>query len=312
MSDNGIDPAKVKLILNKYHLGEYSSLEKFDTGIINDVYLINKKYVLRIEQQKYEENSDKFKKESVLFKILPNFGIPTPELIGFDETRQILSTPFMILAFIPGETLRDSFIKLAPEQQKSISGQLGKLAKQIHSISMENLNNNPLLGNINNWVDKSIKDFENYWKIVNETDHLSAEIKKEIMATEEQFRTMNLNNIGGLIHGDFSSGNFQIDKGRIIGIFDFEYASIADPLWDLQKLPLNFQLGDSFNKDEFLKGYGVAKFTNEEKIRLRMYCFHQGVWEIWATMTKFMPFSDKEMEEGKELIVKTVNYKPIH
>ncbi|OGK44431.1 hypothetical protein A2957_02020 [Candidatus Roizmanbacteria bacterium RIFCSPLOWO2_01_FULL_38_11] len=111
---------------------------------------------------------------------------------------------------------------------------------------------------------------------------------------------------GTLTHGDFSAGNIQVNEGKIVGIFDFEFAFIADPLWDLQKLPISFQLGSNFDKKEFLRGYGKEIFTDQEKVRVKMYCYIQGVWEIWATITQHMSFTETHIQEGVDLIRNTI------
>jgi len=302
----------VQKILDKFNLGKLVSIRKIKTGLINPVYLVNGKYVLRIEEHTYEKNPDKLKRESILFKLLPKFDIQTPPLIGFDDSKEIIDAPYILLSFIPGENLKQAFDKLTKKQQRVISFQLGAIAKKIHKVTFQDLDNETMFGNIQRWTEKLLRDFEAHWQIVKDKDYLSDAVKAVIIATFEQFKKVNLDNAGRLTHGDFSASNVQINKGEIVGIFDFEYSFIADPLWDLQKLPLNFQLGDGFSKDEFLRGYGVTDFTDEEKTRLRMYCFHQGVWEIWATATKFMPFGEKEIKEGIELINNTLSYKLLH
>ena len=304
----------VQKILGKYDLGELNSVEEIKEGLINPVYLINGRYVLRIEVHAYEQNPNKLKRESILFRFLPKFGVPTPHLIGFDDSKEIIETPYMLLNFIPGKNLKQSFGDLNEKQQKTISYQLGETVKKIHSVSLEDIGvgNEGIFGNIEKWVAKSIIEFETYWQVVKDKNYLTDEVKAEILSTFGQFKNHSWDNVGRLTHGDFSPSNIQIYNGKIVGIFDFEYSFIADPLWDLQKLPLSFQLGPSFSKEEFLRGYDVTDFTDEEKIRLRMHCFHQGVWEIWATLIKFMPFGDKEIEEGKELINNTVRDSILH
>lgn len=312
MKNYPLQDCDIQKILNKFGLEKLSSSEEIRGGIINPVYLINGAYVLRIERHTYEHNPDKFKKESILFTILPKYHIPTPQVIGFDDTKEIIDTPYLLLRYIPGANLKSSFASLSKEEQVIISHELGALAKTIHAITPQDLGNESVFGTIKKWVAKSISDFETYWQVVKDTDYISDVAKTVITDTLGQFKKLQWGGIGRLIHGDFIPSNVQIDGGKIVGIVDFEYASIADPLWDLQKLPISFQLGNGFNKEEFLKGCGVGKFTNEEKIRLRMHCFHQGVWELWATKTKFMPLGEKEIEEGKELIYKTLNYKLLH
>ena len=304
----------VQKILDKYNLGKLYSLEKIEEGLINLIQLINSKYILRIELHTFEQNPNKLKREAVLYNLLPKLSLPTPHLIGFDDSKEIIDAPYILINYIPGKNLKLSFGYLNKLQQQTISYELGEIAKKIHSITLQDIGigNETIFGNIKKRITKSIIDFEIYWKVVKDKNYLTDEVKTEIISTFNQFKKLNWDKIGRLTHGDFSASNIQIHEGKIVGIFDFEYSFIADPLWDLQKLPMSFQLGSDFRKEEFLKGYGVKGFTDEEKIRLKMHCFHQGVWEIWATVTKFMPFSGKEIEEGKELINSTIKYELLH
>jgi len=307
MKQYHLHPKDVQQILTHHQLGQLINLEEIITGLINPVYRINDNYILRIEQHTYEQNPDKLKREAFLFELLPSFGIPTPKLIGFDDSNDIISSPYILLAFVPGKSLEQSFSGLNSGQQKDISFQLGVLANKIHRVKPKDIDN-PWFGNVVDWVKKSVNDFYTYWDVVKNTDYITEALRVEIVETLNQFKEVDWSRKGRLKHGDFSAGNIQVKEGAIVGIFDFEYASIADPLWDLQKLSVNFQLGPRFNREEFLKGYGKTDLTKEEKIRIKMHSFHQGVWEIWATETQFMPFGEKDIKEGVDIITSTATF----
>ena len=138
------------------------------------------------------------------------------------------------------------------------------------------------------------------------------EIEEGIKEAFQQYQNLisDLENELRLVHSDFSAGNIQINDGGIVGIFDFEWSHIGDPLWDLQKLPINYQLGNGFSRENFLKGYGMENPTEEERIRVKMYTIHQGLWEIWATKTQLFPFGEKEIKEGQQLVNSAVLNSP--
>ena len=141
-----------------------------------------------------------------------------------------------------------------------------------------------------------------------ENNYLSTETNNKIKNVYDNYNQItDWQEIGRLVHGDFSPNNIRIYQNHIVGVIDFEFATIADPLYDLQKLPINFQLGCDFNHDKFLAGYKIQKFSDSEIIRLKTYCLAQGLWEIWATHTKQFPYTNTEMEEGKRLIENTLN-----
>ena len=306
MEDFCIDNLSIEKILRKYKLGSLKSVEKITTGLINPIYLVNEEIIIRIGS-KMDDNPDKFKREAYLFTLLPKFGIPTPKLFGLDESEKIIKASYILMDYIPGQNLQQSFGLLDKKSQKNISYELGSLIKRIHSITPDKIDTTGLFGNIETWISKSIKDFEIFWQVVKTKNYFSNNINESIIHTFEKFKKILWHNHGRLIHGDFSAGNIQIRDTKIVGIFDFEFSFIADPLWDLQKFPISFQLGDNFNKVSFLQGYGLTAFSEEEKIRLKMHCFHQGIWEIWATITQKMPFNEKEMNEGIHLVHSAMN-----
>ena len=305
MPKHDLDTIIFSSILKKHNLGELISVKEIATGLINPVYLLNNNLILRIDLEKYE-NPDKFKREAILYKILPKFKIPTPDLIAFDDTKDLLDTPYMLISYILGENLLQTFTKLTPTQQKEISFQLGQIAKQIHSLKPNDIGHEDLFSDIDSWAKWTMDDFETQWKLVINTDFLSKVEKDEISVLYEKFKKLNLSDKGRLAHGDFSAGNIQINDGKIVGVFDFEFSFIADPFWDLQKLPISYQLGNNFDQKEFLKGYGGKHFNDDEKMRFRLYCFMQGVWAIWATLTQHMPLSNEKIQEGVELIQNTM------
>lgn len=305
MSQYRIDSSQLDKILKKYELGNLISIEEIETGLINPAYLVNNNLILRLDLEKYQIIG-KFKREAILYKILPQFNIPTPDLIAHDDSKELIDVPYILMHYIPGENLLQAFKNLDQIQQKEISFQVGQLARQIHSIKSKDIGHEDLFKNIIKWLAWTMNDFESQWKIVSKTDYLSKVEKDGIVLTFEKFKQIPLLDKGVLTHGDFSAGNIQINNEKIVGVFDFEFAFIADPLWDLQKLPISFQLGNDFDQKEFLRGYGKEAFTNEEKLRFKMYCYMQGVWEIWATITQHMPFTNKHIQEGVELIRNTM------
>lgn len=302
----------IKKILAKYNLGNFNSFAPIKTGLINPVFLINNTYVLRIDKSDHLKNvaghDTRFEREAFLYNLLLKKSIPVPQCLGFDWSGEIIPEKYILISYVPGIPLSQIFKNLDKKSQQKISFQMGKILKEIHKITPDDLNGSELFNPKTDWKKLYEKEFSFYLQEAIREKYFSLEIEEEIKKIFQQFQTQipDLDSKLTLVHGDFSAGNIQINKGNIVGIFDFEWAHIGDPLWDLQKLPINFQLGNSFQKDSFLQGYGVKQFTDEELIRLKTYCFHQGIWEIRATKTQLFPFGEKEIKEGNQLIKSTL------
>lgn len=296
-------------ILDKHNLENLKSIIPIKTGLINPVFLINDSYVLRIDKSEQLKNvsghETRFEREAFLYKLLPQKGVPTPTCLGLDSSGEIIQEKYIIVFYIKGKSLSNGFKKCDKETQKELSLQMGKLLRKIHSVLPQKLDGDGnLFGPRKDWKKRYEKEFNIYLDAAIKDKYFNWKVEREIKEIFEkfQYQVSNLSNELRLVHGDFSSSNIQIDEGKIVGVFDFEWSHIGDPLWDLQKLPINFQLGDGFSRENFLKGYGMEHPTEEEQIRIKMYCLHQGIWEIWATKKQLFPFGEKEIAEGHQLV----------
>lgn len=304
ISDNTI-----KEILNKYNLGTLKSVVSIKAGLINPVFLINDRYVLRIDKSNHLKNvpghDTRFEREAFLYDLLPKRDIPTPQCLGFDSSQKIIPEKYIIISYIKGTSLSDRFKDLDKKNQTKLSFQMGDVLRKIHGITAEDLDSDDqLFGPKVNWKKLYEKEFNLYLEKAMDGKYFSPEIEAEIKKIYLRFqnKVSDLDSNLRLTHSDFSAGNIQVNDGEIVGIFDFEWSHIGDPLWDLQKLLINFQLGDGFSKADFLKGYQLENITEEERTRIKMYTLHQGLWEIWATKTQLFPFGEKEITEGNQLI----------
>lgn len=301
----------IQKILNKHNLENIRSITSIKTGLINPVFLINDRYVLRIDKSDRLKNvqghDTRFEREAFLYNLLPKRGIPTPQCLGFNSSREIIPEKYIIVSYIKGISLSDGFKNLDEETQQNLSFQMGQVIRKIHSFTPEDLNGSELFGPKTGWKKLYEKEFTFYLEEALKGKYFSPEIEEEIKKNFQKFQNQipDLDSKLRLVHGDFSASNVQINNGNAVGVFDFEWSHIGDPLWDLQKLLINFQLGSGFSRESFLKGYGMENSTEEERIRIKMYTLHQGLWEIWATKTQLFPFGDKEIAEGHQLVNST-------
>ena len=265
---------------------------------------------MRIDKSDHLKNiqghDTRFEREAFLYDLLPKRDIPTPQCLGFDSSREIIPEKYIIVSYIPGVSLSVGFKNLDKEIQQKLSFQMGTIIRKIHNVTTEDLNGSELFGSKTDWKKLYEKEFAFYLEEALKGKYFSPEIEEEIKKIFQQFQNLisDLENELRLVHSDFSASNIQINAGRVVGIFDFEWSHIGDPLWDLQKLPINFQMGDGFSREIFLKGYGMESPTEEEMIRIKMYTLHQGLWETWAKKTQLFPFGGKEIKEGASLIAR--------
>lgn len=298
----------IKKILQKYKLGRLSAIEEIKTGLINPIFIVNKQHILRVNTKQTKESKQKFEKEAFLYSLLSKYDIPTPKCIAYGYSGEIVKEDYLLITYIKGETLTEAFKKANKVGRYHLAYQLGGIAKKIHSIHISEISSrSDLFGSQEDWDRKTEFEFTEYLDLIREKQILSKKVIVNIETLSKKFMSLgDLSKAVTLIHGDFSCNNFQVRNDEIVGVFDFEMAKLGDPYYDLQKLPINFQLGDEFDQGAFLAGYGQEVMSADEKTRLKRYALFQGLWELWATETQELPFGGKEIEEGKDLILKTL------
>ena len=289
----------IENILSKNNLEKSISIIELKSGSINPTFLINNKYILRIDLGN-SEYENKLKKESILFNILPKFDIPTPKLIAFDDSKTIINYDYLLMSYISGQNFKDNF-------QTELSKDLGDLVRKINQVTANDLGNQEIFGDIDSWVLKIKTNFRIYYSYLKKINFFSPEISQQIDRVSNDYCLLNSwEGRGRLIHGDINPGNIIANNGHIVGIFDFEYAQIADPLGDLERLAINFQIKNDFNRELFLQGYCQQNFSTEGLTRIKMYNLSQGLWEIWATKTQQFPYGQSEIDEGTTHVMNTL------
>ncbi|HMP55492.1 MAG TPA: phosphotransferase [Novosphingobium sp.] len=78
------------------------------------------------------------------------------------------------------------------------------------------------------------------------------------------------------------SGQFLFQDGRITGLYDFEYASLGDPLIDVAFIPLRLSMHNAGDVSPFFRRY--AELTGD-RLELDVLAFH-AVW--WGMCTPFI------------------------
>src|SRR3989344_245240 len=157
---------KIEKILTKYNLGVLKSFVPIKAGLINPAFLINDSYVLRIDKSEHLKNvqghDTRFEREAFLYNLLPKRGVPTPQCLGFDSSREIIPEKYIIVSYIEGASLSDGFKKLDIEIEQKLSFQMGEVIKKIHSVTPEDLNGSELFGSKTGWKKLYDKEFTFY------------------------------------------------------------------------------------------------------------------------------------------------------
>jgi thiamine kinase-like enzyme len=199
---------------------------------------------------------------------------------------------FIVQKLLPGKNLGDRKIKKEEiinryfrNNDKLIRLLEENLAK-LHSIKLSGygflqVKNRKAVGQYNSWKEFLYKDSKKWIKnILKNKDGL---FKKEFIGIKSQIEKffkkyddcLSYRNKGSIIHGDMiNPGNVLINKGKISGIIDFEWAAVGDPAWEFAYCsePIDYY----FN---YFKAKG--KYINQKEFLFKRKLY-RALWLLWG------------------------------
>ena len=234
--------------------GDLIYFSRLEGGVSCDVFLLEvkegtkiNKFVVRTEGLPTSENT--VETEFYLLKSISNKQVPTAEAFYFDNSCEILDKPFMVMSFLEGTIFEPK------ESEFSFLEIMAKQLIRIHQTDIAYLPELPLrtdpLDGLISYLPK-----ESRW------DELSSLIKglnKEIFEGEKVF-----------LHGDFWLGNLLWKDSLIVGILDWEYAAIGDPLSDLATACLEVRYEVGIEGIEIFK-HTYSNFLDIDEYRLSLW-----------------------------------------
>lgn len=285
--------------------GESTTLleaKELTEGYFNTGYLItttdHKNYVLKIgplpEVQVMRYEKDIMQMEVYVLRQMEQLGnVPTPKVLFFDSSKEILSSDYFFMSFIEGKALYEVKKQLSQEQISSLSFELGTYVKSIGQVHSDRF------GYIlqpdrsySSWaecflamIDEILLDaeeqgvvlpysYDEIRRIYREHHDILAEVKKP-----------------SLVHKDLWEGNIFVDSetAKITGIIDCERALFGDPIMEID-------CGLLRGNQDFLRSFlGRDTLTKHEQIRSNLYNVY--LYLLIVSEIPFRKYPDPQMEE---------------
>ncbi|MBT9483966.1 phosphotransferase family protein [Sediminibacterium sp.] len=211
-------------------------ITRFAGGYSNLTYQLttsNKNFVMRMAPPGANiQSAHDMGREYKVLSLLKPFFNKIPQPILYSTNTQITGTPFYIMEQLEGIILRAHNapkLAISPTQFEHCSKQLVETLAQLHAINIESTQLVQLgkpEGYVNRQVEGWIKRYYNA-----ETD---------LIASMNRVAEWLQNNhpkeqAPSLLHNDFKYDNiiFNSDLTEVIGVLDWEMATVGDPLMDL-------------------------------------------------------------------------------
>lgn len=210
---------------------------QFPSGHSNLTYLVrvgDKELVLRRPPSgtKPKTGHDMHREWTFLSALFGHFPY-VPEPIAFCEDEDVLGAPFILMSRIRGLILhRDPppELDLSPATMRSLCQRAIDVHLELHSLDYKALGLDGL-GHPEGYVERQIKGWSERYRKARTPDVPDFE---EIMAWLDEHRSPERG--AAIIHNDYRFDNLVLDPSeptKIIGVLDWEMATIGDPLMDL-------------------------------------------------------------------------------
>lgn len=173
---------------------------------------------------------DMVREARVMTAIRPHFPL-VPEVLYVEEDPDVLGTCFFVMehleGLVPGTRLP---ARMDPEQAHKLCENLVDLQADLHSIDLEATGLSSL-GKPEGYIARQISGWSQRYRDARTDDVPKAEA---VITWLEQNKPREVG--ACLIHNDFKLDNVVLDESdptRIVGVLDWEMATIGDPLMDL-------------------------------------------------------------------------------
>ena len=222
--------------------------------------------------------------------------VPVPTPRAFCDDHDVWGADLYVMDFAPGKVLNDteSGEKVPEAARKNVGTSTIDVLAALHRVEPSAVGLDDL-ARPGNFVARQLKRWHRQ-------AHSSAmEDLSAIDATHDALAARIPEGEVGIVHGDFRPGNISYDAdGRAVAVFDWELATIGDPLCDLGHLLVSWsEPGDTVpealssptpaggypTREEIVARYTEARDLGDVDIayylafaRWRAACIHAGVW----------------------------------
>lgn len=217
--------------------GEIEILQ-FPSGFSNLTYLVkvgNREMVLRRPPfgRKAKTAHDMRREYKILSALKPVFPY-CPQPLVYTEDEAVMGCPFYVMERIPGIILRRDLPKgmeLNPKDARTLSENLIKVQYKLHSVNYVKAGLADF-GKPEGYVRRQVEGWSGRYRDARTPD--APDFEKVMQWLHDKMPGES--GIVGIIHNDFKFDNAVLDPAsptEIIGILDWEMATLGDPLMDL-------------------------------------------------------------------------------
>jgi aminoglycoside phosphotransferase (APT) family kinase protein len=184
-------------------------------------------------------------REAHLLTALHDQEVRTPRVLAVCPDEAVIGAPFYVMERIEGDVITNALPQPLEDEGARIADELIDALVELHAVDWRACGLDGF-GKPTGYLDRQLRRFGGLWEH-NRTrelpllDRVAAWLREHVPASPE----------ATIVHGDYRLGNTMFAPGapaRLVAIFDWELATIGDPLADLGYLAATWaQPGDPEN-----------------------------------------------------------------
>ena len=238
----------------------------------------------------------KMEKELYVYRLLDRIeGLPTPSVLGSDDSKELLAQNYVLMTALKGQPLSSVATSLSALDLRDIYFQMGALLAKVHGVPFD------VFGYITTGVLSPHPTNEAYMRFQFQKKLAEFEALRgdatlgrtvaEYVETHGGF--LSHADAPALCHNDYHEGNVlvveQDGAWRVTGIIDVENAVSADPLLDIAKTDYYAVRTDEAKREGFLAGYGQLPPSWRERVSLYRLYHALELWDWFAAVGNTSP-----------------------
>jgi aminoglycoside phosphotransferase (APT) family kinase protein len=169
-------------------------------------------------------------REYRIIRALAPLGIPVPQARAYCADAEVIGTPFYIMDHLDGRVFRDPRLPDFPaDERAAIYAEMGSVLAALHTVDIPSAGL-MYFGRFGGYVARQLKrwmgQYDNTGDIRNDSMEFLMRWLPDHAPAEEETT---------IVHGDYRLENlvFHPSEPRVIGVLDWELATLGNPLADL-------------------------------------------------------------------------------
>jgi aminoglycoside phosphotransferase (APT) family kinase protein len=189
-------------------------------------------------------------REARLLSALQDTPVRTPRVLAVCEDERVIGAPFYMMETMHGEVITTEMPPAldSPEQRRRVAGELVAALAELHAVDYSPLGLEGF-GKPTGYLERQLRRFNGLWE-----HNRTREIPEFEQVSRWLAANMPQSPPATIVHGDYRLGNTMFGvqaPARLVAIFDWEMATIGDPLADVGYMMMHWSQRDDPPSSKF-------------------------------------------------------------